>query len=245
MLWRHIGRSHILRRRSLRLHLRSRCLHRGYWILPGWRRLTRHALWHRRSSRCTLNRHTPTSGWLSCRWRSLSDPDRSLGTKAWLQVLPMNHHGCSLFSSTKAAKFLVMRSHTHVDIIHHFCKDDTFTAVFLHNDIQHNFVSKVVALCINKHIGCAVVTTPSWSFHFDLQFEKFIWSHIVLYLQALLVEFLIASNQHKLQTLWNFDCASVLKGPHILDFVIGLEHTVLFQRLMVEFCHVLRLRLCS
>ena len=131
-----------------------------------------------------------------------------------------------------------MRSHTHVDIIHHFCEDDTFTAVLLNNDIQDNFVSKVVALCINKHVGSAVVTTPAWCFHFDLQFEKFIWPHIVLYLHALLVEFLVASNQHKLQTLWNFDCASVLEGPYILDFVICLEDTVLFERLMVEFCHV-------
>ena len=58
-------------------------------------------------------------------------------------------------------------------------------------------------------------------------------------MQALLVEFLIASHQHKLQTLRNFDCASVLESPHILDVIICLEHTVLFQRLMVEFCLVL------
>ena len=137
LLWWHI-RSHILRRRSLRLHLGSRGLHRGNRIRPRRRRLTRHALWHRRSSMCTLSWHlTPSSGWLSCRWWSLYDPSWSLSTKAWLQILPMNHHGCSLLSSTKTAKFRVMSVHTntHVDIIHHFCKDDTFTAFFLHDHI--------------------------------------------------------------------------------------------------------------
>ena len=127
----------------------------------------------------------------------------------------------------------------HIDIVHHFSKQDGFTRVRFNDHIKQNFVPEVVPLSVNKHEGSAVMPTLGRSLHFDLQLEKVVWPYIFRYKYTALIELLIACNHHKLDTFRYHHSTSVLESPSIFDVAACFENAVFLQRLVVEFSLVL------
>ena len=83
------------------------------------------------------------------------------------------------------------------------------------------------------------MSTLSWCLHFDLQLEKLVWSNIFLHLYAVLIELLITSNHHKLETFRYLDSACVFESPSIFNVTSRFENAVFLQRLVIEFGLVL------
>ena len=83
------------------------------------------------------------------------------------------------------------------------------------------------------------MATLGWGLHFDLQLEKVVWSNIFLHLYAILIELLITSNHHELETFWYLDSACVFESPSIFNVTSRFENAVFLQRLVIEFGLVL------
>ena len=130
---------------------------------------------------------------------------------------------------------------THVDIIHHFSKNHSFAAIILHDDVQNDFVTKIVTSFVDEHIPRAVVLIHLRCLCLNLNLEELVRPDIVLDLHIIHIKLLVACNQHKFGTFWNLHISSVLESPHILNIIIFLEHHVLFERHVVEFGLILRI----